>query len=159
MIKIPLSRGKIATIDDCDRHLFQYKWWFCENKKSSGYAVRKYQLPNYGKIFKISLHHAVMGQPINGMEIDHIDGDGLNNCRSNLRIVTKYENMANCKIHRSGKKSSRFVGVTWSKQAKRWQAQIQIKGKNRFLGHFVIEEDAAEARRIFFHKITNVMTY
>jgi hypothetical protein len=158
MIEIPLSRGKIATIDDCDAHLAEYKWWYVENKGSSGYATRKFCLPVRGKMLAIRLHHAVMGQPINKFEIDHIDGNGLNNCRSNLRIVTRRENMSNCKIHRNGKKLSKYIGVTFNKITNKWVAQIQIRSRRIYIGSFNTEEEARDAYQNFLHKITNVMT-
>ncbi len=74
-------------------------------------------------------------------EIDHIDGNGLNNYIGNLREVTHRENHHNRKRHRSGK----LVGASFHAFAGRWRAHIQIKGKNKYLGHFDTEREAHKA--------------
>ena len=152
MINIFLTRGKIATIDECDAHLANYKWCF----NPHGYAVKAWE----GNKFYISMHHAIMGRGINGFEIDHIDGNGLNNCRNNLRLVTHRENMANAKCHRAKTKSSKYVGVAWSKASGKWMAQIQIKDTSRkrnrrsiYLGMFATQEEASDAYNKFLHNL------
>jgi hypothetical protein len=76
--------------------------------------------------------------------VDHKDGDGLNNSRSNLRLATNQENAQHRRI-RAGPKSSIFKGVYLNKRYGTWQAQIKILGKRKFLGRFDIEEDAGFA--------------
>jgi hypothetical protein len=76
-------------------------------------------------------------------EIDHIDGDGLNNCRSNLRAATHSQNQGNTR-KRLGT-SSQFKGVCWSKCAGKWRAYIRSDGKLKFLGYFASEFEAAQA--------------
>ena len=82
--------------------------------------------------------------PIN--EIDHIDGNGLNNAWENLREATRVENLRNRRLSKNN--SSGAVGVTWAKNVNKWQAQIQINGKHKFLGHFSDIKDAIQAREI-----------
>ena len=89
------------------------------------------------------------------MEVDHIDGDGLNNKKSNLRIVTRSENQKN--LRKPSTNSSGAVGVCWSKKSKKWQAQIRKKGKQIHLGFFDSISSAIKARKIaeielFYHK-------
>jgi hypothetical protein len=92
------------------------------------------------------LHHAVIGYPLNGLQVDHIDGNGLNNRRENLRIVTHRQNHQNKKCHRAGgKKSSRFLGVRLHKASGLWQTRIWINGKELSLGYFHDEQKAGDA--------------
>ena len=74
-------------------------------------------------------------------EVDHWDGDGLNNRRSNLREVTHAQNMGNARKQYGC--SSQYKGVYWG--GKKWQAQIGVNHGTRYLGRFVNEEDAARA--------------
>lgn len=77
--------------------------------------------------------------------IDHRDGDGRNNCWSNLRDVSQRENMLNQK-RRSTNKSG-VMGVTWSKTEARWIAQIMAEGRNLRLGSFKSKADAIRVRK------------
>jgi hypothetical protein len=79
--------------------------------------------------------------PPNDLQIDHIDGNGLNNQKSNLRVVTHRENHQN----RQHKKSSKFPGVSWNKKIKKWNAKIRIGNKSLHLGYFYDEEEASKA--------------
>jgi hypothetical protein len=76
------------------------------------------------------------------MEIDHINGDGLDNRRENLRICNHQQNSGN-QGPRGG--SSRFKGVCWHKNHRIWAAFIGIDFKQKHLGHFHTEEEAARA--------------
>ena len=145
MIRIPLTKNKCALIDDRDSHLLNYKWYY-----DQGYA-RKSLWVSEGKIIPILLHHTILGCPLNKFQIDHINGDKLDNRRNNLRIVTKRENMSNLPIHRSKNKSSKYVGVYLYKRKyknriyKYWLARIQTNNKTTFLGTFKTEARAANA--------------
>lgn len=74
-------------------------------------------------------------EPADGMEIDHIDGDGRNNTHTNLRLVDRSTNMHNQKCK----------GYHWDKRAKKWQAQIKVAGKKKHLGYFDSQEEARAA--------------
>lgn len=89
----------------------------------------------------ISMHRVIMNTP-KGMETDHINGNGLDNRRENLRIVTRRENQQN----RHGFKTSKYPGV--SKVKNRWTAHIHINKKQNYLGSFKDEEKAARRYRI-----------
>ncbi len=141
MIEIPLTQEKTAIVDDDMEHLAKYKWQFNGN----GYAVRMVRRLD-GERKTMFLHHCVVGFPLNGMQIDHIDGNRLNDQRKNLRIVSRRENQWNRKEHRGEKiRTSRFIGVYWRKDMNSWQAGITINKKPRYLGLFKDEEKAAEA--------------
>jgi hypothetical protein len=77
------------------------------------------------------------------LEIDHIDGDGLNNRMSTLRVANKIQQAQNRGIHRSNR--SGLKGISWKKARKRWQAQIEFDGKAKYLGSFSDKHQAAEA--------------
>lgn len=93
----------------------------------------------------ILMHRLIMGlgkfrdDPV---YVDHIDGDGLNNRRENLRIVSHPQNLANTG-GRGG--SSEFKGVSWNPEKKRWAAQITVDGQHRVIGRYLTEEQAALA--------------
>jgi len=87
----------------------------------------------------------IIGRPLEKFEhIDHINGDGLDNRRDNLRICTRTENVR-CQRKRTKPTSSRFKGVTWHKNHRYWQAAIRKNGERTYLGWFKGEEEAARA--------------
>ena len=90
------------------------------------------------------MHRLVMAA-VSGQSVDHIDGNGLNNQRANLRLATQSQNLANS----SGRPhSSKYKGVFWSKDERykrRWWARIKKNGKSTHLGIFATEEEAAAA--------------
>ena len=138
---IHLSQGKIAIVDDEDyEHLSQWSWHYgCD-----GYAVRTVYLgggAKNGKYKKIFMHNQIMKFPV-GRFVDHIDRNTLNNQKSNLRICTQSQNSANS-LTRAG--SSKFKGVSWNKNVKKWQSRIMVNYDNKYLGCFGNEEDAARA--------------
>jgi len=135
MKEVPTHRGKVALVDDEDfERVNQFKWW-THTIGGICYVERR-----IGKDHQ-SLHRFLMDPPKN-MEIDHINGNGLDNRRCNLRIVTTRENGQN----RHQKKSSKYPGVCLnSGRGKKWRAYISIKGKWKHLGRFDKEEDAASA--------------
>jgi hypothetical protein len=131
--KIPLSQGKHALVDDEDfDRISQWKWHF-----SDGYAARHSEGSR-----PVRMHREIM-QPSDGLEVDHIDGNKLNNCRSNLRLATHGQNMRNRKLQTGG--TSQYKGVVWYAQTSRWQAKIQVDRKTIHLGYFADEIDAARA--------------
>jgi len=138
MKTIELTQGKVAMVDDEDfEELNKYKW--CVNKIGNAfYAMGSTR--GVKPRTAISMHRAITNAP-KGMMVDHIDGDGLNNCRSNLRIVTNRQNMQNMHIS----KSSIYPGVDWQKDRGKWQSRISIKGKSKYLGRFDVEADAYAA--------------
>lgn len=77
------------------------------------------------------------------LEVDHINGDTLDNRRTNLRLANREQNVHNTKAHRDC--SSEFKGVSFCKNRKKWMAQISFKGNHYFLGRFCSEEDASRA--------------
>jgi hypothetical protein len=87
------------------------------------------------------MHRLIMNAPI-GYDVDHINHNGLDNRRCNLRVCTRTQNQANSKPR---KKSSKYKGVSWSNSENKWRAFIRINGKGKTIGRFDSELDAAEA--------------
>jgi hypothetical protein len=141
--EIPLTQGKVALVDDEDfERVNRFKW--CATKsKYSHYARRTLK--------SISMHRMIISAP-SGFDVDHINGNGLDNRRENLRICTRSQNQWNMNNVRKG--SSNYKGVSWNKCALKWAAIIQKNYKTYFLGYFESEIEAAEnydakARELF----------
>ena len=122
--------------EDCDKFVDDYSF-----SLSNSYV--KYSSCKDGFHNKY-LHRIIMGEP-DGMDVDHIDGDPLNNRRSNLRICTHNENMTNRKISKNN--TSGFKGVYWSKRDNNWRSQIKYNNKRIHLGCFDSLEEATKARK------------
>jgi hypothetical protein len=135
---VPLTKGYEAVIDVEDAHLVEgFNWWASVGVRTV-YARRT----NFSDIPRQSekMHRVIMACPEDKV-VDHIDGDGLNNRRSNMRIVSRAENTCNRRI--TLKSTSGFKGVSADKGS--WRAQISVGGKQRRLGHFATPEEAHAA--------------
>lgn len=141
MKTIRLTRNKFALVDDQDFNWLNEFNWYAHKGKSPGlwYVSRGVNKP---KRTTISMHRLILDVP-QGVDIDHIDRNGLNNQRNNLRVATKIQNAGNQRKIVGA--SSRYKGVTWHKRDNRWQAQLQTKKRMLFLGTFTIEQEAALA--------------
>lgn len=138
MKEIPLTQGKSALVDDEDYPRLSKPRWYAQKDGRTWYAGRHSQTDPAGNRHLILMHRAIIDLP-KGMEIDHINGNGLDNRKENLRVVTKRQNQQNWHI----RKTSKYPGVGWHKGKGRWQAQIRIKGKKTHLGYFTDELEAA----------------
>jgi hypothetical protein len=105
-------------------------------------AIRQISCPK-NKARIVSLHREIMNNP-DGLLVDHANGDGLDNRRTNLRLATHSQNQFNKRKTKS-KTSSRFIGVYFEKRKNRWMARIHYHGKRIWLGSFKSEFDAAKA--------------
>lgn len=143
MKEIKLTQGKIAIVDDEDyERLNQYKWlasWDGYN----WYAVRKYS--ENGKQRNMFMHREILNAQ-KGTITDHRNGNGLYNCKENIRLCTTQENAFNRK--RATKKNKIGIkGVYWRKDIKKFAAMIKINYKQIFLGFFNVLGDADSAYR------------
>lgn len=137
-----LPGGRITIVDTKDAHLLEYKWCYKHDFKGGGYAARSMRVN--GKTRSVKLHHAIIGRSLNRkLQVDHINGDPLDNRRSNLRFVTPRMNGQNKSDRRGKKCSSQYLGVSRDKHGRKWTANICIKGKRMHLGTFQDEADAA----------------
>jgi len=133
--RIPLGHGLFAIVDADDYEALSKYRWRANHQGRNAYAVCQ----TGGRV--VCMHRMIM-RPRRGYVVDHIDGNGLNNRRCNLRICTRRQNLANrgpC----GG--TSRFVGVS-RKRDDKWQASIVCHAKFYYLGLFDDEVEAAKAR-------------
>lgn len=139
---IPLTQGKFAVVDAEDfEYLNQWKWFYFKPPHSNiGYARRTKHSGT--KTIGILMHREILGNP-KGIKIDHRNRNGLHNWKNNLRPSTHSENMCNQISHKGS--SSKYRGVHWHKEHKKWGGII-IKNKKRYwLGYFKTEKEAALA--------------
>ena len=142
MREIKLTRGQVARVDDedYDRVIMAGKW--CALKAGDRfYAVRNIAIG--GKRIMLYMHRFIMGDSPDKSQIDHRDGDGCNNQRINMSHCSNQENSMNQRKVKNC--SSEYIGVSWSKRDKKWEAYIRINGGKKNLGRFDNEEDAAHA--------------
>lgn len=136
---IALSKGMVTKVSDEDfARLSELKWHVLEIKKAKlNYAVRS--VAYKGKSTKRYMHKELVPCP-KGFVIDHIDGDGLNNTRENLRVCSHLENMRN----RKPQKGMKHAGIFEVKKG--FSARIWHEGRTIDLGIFKTEEEAIEVR-------------
>lgn len=144
MKEIKLTQGKTALVDDSDYdYLNQWKW-YAQKDRYTYYAVRR-----DGKR-RMKMHRVILGLGYDSnLFPDHIDHNGLNNQRSNLRIATRSQNAANRSSIRTA--VSKYKGV--APMRKRWQAHIVKDGVQKYIGLFKNEIDAALAYNIEAKKL------
>ncbi len=142
--KIPLTHGKFAIVDEIDYdELNQFKWCAVKYGRTF-YARRCGRVKNTnGKQFSTKMHRQIMKLPPD-LCVDHINHNGLDNRRANLRAASQAQNNVN-RRKQTGTYSSKYKGVIFSKRDRKWQAYIMQKGKHYFLGSFEDEEAAARA--------------
>lgn len=152
MKAIPLTQGKVALVDDEDYGVLGSVKWQAKRGTRTFYARHNIR-SREGKWSDAKMHRVVLERKlgrslVKGEMPDHENGDGLDNRRSNLRLATKAQNGRNC--HRkSVNPSSRYLGVTWDDDAKKWRAQIEVNRKHVGLGRFCTEIAAAQAREVY----------
>jgi hypothetical protein len=139
MKEIKLTRGQVALVDDRDYDLLSQKTWTAVKTKTAFYAAHYYR--DDGKIRSIHMHRFLLN-PLPGLVIDHIDGNPLNNRRSNLRIATYQQNLFN----QRGRTKHGFKGVRDNNSLKNpFVAFIADNGKIRHIGVYPTAELAAMA--------------
>lgn len=138
MKKITLTKKKFAIVDDNDfESINKYKWCF----SGRNYAIRR--VGNSRKNTKIILmHRQIMSVP-KGMITDHINGNGLDNRRINLRICTNIQNLQNQSLRSDN--TSGYKGVCWDKKRNAFMSYINISGVRKYLGRFKSIIDAKNA--------------
>jgi len=137
--KIKLSQGLFAVVDEQDyQQLNQYNWSATRmGTKDNFYAVRS--IRENGRKHSVLMHRLILGFPPS--EVDHRDGNGLNNCRRNIRPATSRQNKQNRK--KSLGLSSKFKGVAFDKSRTLWIATIRINGTQVNLGRYKTQRKAA----------------
>lgn len=159
MKTILLTQGKVALVDDEDyEYLNQWKW--CANKiDNTYYAVRTIYKP---KRQQILMHRVILNAP-EGVEVDHINSNGLDNQKSNLRLCTRNENQRHQRLRKDN--TIGFKGIYFIKRnpQKPYYAYININSKRIHLGYYYTSKEAAQVydkAALKYHKefaLTNKM--
>jgi len=144
MKEIKLTKGKYALVDDEDyKRVSRHKWQaHISSTGRNWYAVRTEYAPKGSGIEPdrrtIQMANFILQPPL-GFEVDHIDVNGLNNQKNNLRLATRSQNCANSR----SPKGRKYKGAYWSRGA--WVCRIQAHGAQHYIGRFKTELEAAIA--------------
>ena len=143
MKQIPLTQGKVALVDDEDYSRVLAYTWRCETDK---YGKNYAMTGNQRGLFRTSLGAFILGDPPQGYQIDHKDGDSLNNQRENLRFATPTQN--SCNRGPMSNNTTGYKGVCYCRNGRKYGYRVMIKadGKNHFKGFY---ETAEEAARVY----------
>ena len=141
--KIPLTKGKSAIVDNNDYDILAKYSWYSNESSTTPYAYRSRWISGENRSVEIPMHHVVMNCVGRGEEVDHINGNGLDNRKENLRFVTRAQNNWNQKPRNCT--SSRYKGVSWNKRREYWESYIQVNNRKHHLGSYQNEEMAALA--------------
>lgn len=142
MKKIKLTQGKYALVDDIDYEwLNQWKWCVLQSK----YVHR-----NAGRGKWVRMQRLIMNAP-NGMSVDHINGDTLDNRRSNLRLCTHRENTKNMRLSRANKTG--YKDIYWDSTRKKWAVQVMSDGVKVYGGRFDNITEAIKSRNSLVRKL------
>ena len=141
MIEIVFPQGKVALIDDEDLYKVNSCKWFARRNGSVFYAATYIGYWRERKL--LQLHHLILGAPKKGNVIDHVNHNGLDCRKFNLRECSVKENCSN----RTGYGASKYLGVSIAnlKGHVYWRAFISVLGKQKYLGQFRTPEEAARA--------------
>jgi hypothetical protein len=138
-VDIILTQNQVTTIDDEDYELASKYKWHAVKEPSGYYAYSHFY--REGKRTTIQLHRLIM-KAEKGQQIDHINGNTLDNRKENLRFCDYSQNQQNKKQTRG---TSKYKGVSLFKETGKWKASIGVDRKNYHIGYFDSEEEAAKA--------------
>jgi hypothetical protein len=151
MKEIPVRGGFVALVDDEDYELAsQYCWRPLRQTNRRTIYARAYVRGTKPQR-QVCLHRLIMDSPA-GVQVDHVDCNGLNCQRHNLRLATRAQNRQNtpkCRSYKGHLPSSRFKGVRWYLRNKTWMACGEIDGNKVYLGSFDDEAEAAKSYNAF----------
>lgn len=146
MREIPLTKGYIALVDDEDYEgLAGYKWQATVKKRNSRLIYAQRVETCQGKQTAIWMHRVILGAP-KGMEVDHRNGNGLDNQRGNLRLATHAQNICNSILEAN---TSGFRGVFYDRtprKGKRYRVRLKRQG---IIYRFGVYQDAFEAACVY----------
>jgi hypothetical protein len=143
---VTLTKGYSAQVDDADFEFVSQWKWYVQVQGGRIYARRDTWDKQTKRRVKIYMHRALMAPPQH-LHVDHIDHDGLNNQRSNLRVATNSQNSANGR-HSVGRSGYRGVEIVARCRAAPFSAYISVDGRKRHVGRFHSAEEAAIARDV-----------
>lgn len=138
---IPLTQGYEAIVDDEDYATLSAHKWCIQQYKDKNRSTKVYAKRSYNSK-QVTMHRFILSPP-KGVSVDHINGNGLDNRRENLRLSTKQQNAANRPKDRVKNATSKYKGVYFNKATNKWIARIHVDGKGIHLGSFLDEKQAA----------------
>jgi len=141
--RIRMAQPQYAKVGPDDYERLRGYEWLSKKGKNSFYARRRVPTGKAGKETLVYMHQEVIKVP-DGMVVDHINHDGMDNREANLRAATYSQNLCHRK-KRSGANYSKYKGVSWKKVNRKWVARIGFEKKEIHLGYFHSEIDAAKA--------------
>lgn len=146
----------MAIVDDCDADLNDYDWFAVSDKRGGFYAARNIPTDT-GKQRMVQMHRIILSRMIgreleDDEKVDHIHHKTTDNRRTEIRLATHSQNMANRR--KSANNTSGYKGVYWHKEAKKFRAKIGYQGEQIRIGMFDSPEEAAlaydrEAKKLF----------
>lgn len=140
--KIYLTQGFVTLVDERDYHVLVTSYLWHALRRADGKVCAVTGGGSRSSKPRVYLHRLLL-QPTDSEEVDHIDGDTLNNQRGNIRLCTRSQNMMN--TSKRGGTTSTYKGVSWRRQDKCWSARLTLRGRVYWLGRYQLEEDAAKA--------------
>ena len=140
--RIPLTKGKYAIVDPEDFERLNKHKWHAVRQNNTFYAIRC--VGTRKKKIRIRMHREIIHPP-DHLVVDHINHNGLDNRKANIRPATRAQNNFNRLIIKRKNSSSKYKGVSWKKGKKKWHARIHVNGEYKFLGYFKEEIQAAKA--------------
>lgn len=158
-MKLELTQGQHTTIDDDDsERVNKFKWYAA--KRKGGY-VAETSFRKDGKKVNVTLHRFITNCP-KGMDVDHLNHDTLDNRKENLRVCSHHENTLNRRKYSNSSATSEFKGVRVDTNTGKFIAAISVEGKEKYLGIFEEEIDAAreyDKAAMFYHKEFAVLNF
>ncbi len=141
MKKIRLTQGKFASVDDENYQQLRSIKWSAVKARNTYYAIHCYRIKD--RVFTQRMHRLIMEVP-RSINIDHIDRNGLNNQKSNLRLCNPSENLWNRtkSLYKGKRPTSKYKGVAWANGA--WVVFITANNVKHYLGRYFREESAAK---------------
>jgi hypothetical protein len=141
--RIALSQGKFAIVDPDDYERLSKFSWYAAKGNTTFYAIRAKWCKITNTRRDIRMHRVIIEVP-DRYYVDHINGNGLDNRKANLRPATPAQNNQNAR-HTKRNAYSKYRGVTWEKSKQRWRAHLSYNKKTLHAGYFKDEIDAAKA--------------
>lgn len=143
-IEIPLTNGGVMLVDEVDRQLVSEFSWHHVSRTAGGHVVRYAEATKKSEGARLQvLAHRLIMPTTKGLVVDHINHDGLDNRRANLRVCHQRDNSRNRRMSQARK--SRFKGVSLRSDTGKWKARIMVNRKEISLGCFDTEIEAAKA--------------
>jgi len=139
--QITLPHGLYALVDDADFERLARHRWYAHKDCYTYYAVRR--VGTRAECKTIAMHREIMNAP-DGIIVDHINGNGLDNRRANLRLCTDAENRLNSRVRSDNRLGLKGVSQD-NRRYRGWRARIKLHGKAIRLGVFPTPGDAARA--------------